>query len=321
MLAFSPLASAPVADNGAGIRLSGITTGSPVVGISTLSECNILTPAGITSGQPTLTTSDIEILASSLSADNILSGSPVIEAADITENNILGTVGITAGQPELTTSDLVETVLDLNDILSGEPVVQAVGFTQEGVYACASILTGIPNVGGTELQFKQGHIFVGERLFLDGVANSTGDFTEGETLPAKRITARTPEVQSAVFSHQLSFVADDVTSGAVVVSGGVLSEEETLIPAGDITTGNSEVVTGEFIQVHPFDGEDLVTVPAVSITEMTMVETEIFSAADITTGNTVVKVAYINGSLRRTVDIDFDTTNNVTFSYEYNIAV
>jgi len=322
MLAFSPLASAPIADNGAGIRLAGIVSGSPVVGISAFGQEHSLSCVDITTGQPELTTATYTSTASSIPAGSILTGSPVVDPTVIVENNILTLADITTGSPELTTSDIVAQTIELTSILTAAPVVTPSVLVEEKSTRAENILTGVPVIGGLNLSFGQGHILVGERLQFSGVDISTGDFTEAETIQAKRITARTPEVQSAVFSHELSFVPTDITSGSAVVSGGVLSEEEALTPTGNITTGNSEVVTGEFIQIHPFSGQDLVTTPAIYITDMTMVETEMLSAASIETGAAVIKVSYMNGSLRRVADVDFDdTSNNVTFSYEYNIAV
>jgi len=56
MLGFSPLASAPLADDGVIYLLNGndITTGQPTVGASSIAQDHALIPTGVTTGQPTV---------------------------------------------------------------------------------------------------------------------------------------------------------------------------------------------------------------------------------------------------------------------------
>ena len=78
MLGFSPLASAPLADDGVIIYLlngNDITTGSPVVGASSVAQDQDLT------------------------ADSLTTGSPVVVSSTVVQEHVLAANDITTGQP------------------------------------------------------------------------------------------------------------------------------------------------------------------------------------------------------------------------------
>ena len=81
MLGFSPLASAPLGDDG-------------VVG----EVVQLLTASPITTGQPVVDTSAIA-QDQDLSADGLTTGSPIVGSADVGQGYDLSLIGITTGQP------------------------------------------------------------------------------------------------------------------------------------------------------------------------------------------------------------------------------
>jgi len=320
MLGFSPLASSPIADNGAGLKPSWIVTGAPVVPQEPFIQIHGLTAPDTTLGQPTLTSSDIEIVAVELVHDNILTGSPVVEAAVLTENVVLTIENITTGTPEVSSTQCLVT-FNAVSIETGSPELTSTDIVLVRTLEPASILSGVPYVGGTAFQFVQQHVLVGTRIGFDTVDISTSDLTEAETIQANKITCRHPEVISGVFNQQKTFELTSIVANSPSVPSVLMYEGENLIPLDIIVSGAVEIDTSDFVQGYPLDGESIITTPAVSVPSITMVETEIFSGVSILTGSPVLKGAYLGGSGRRVVDVDEDTSNIVTFSYEYNIAV
>jgi hypothetical protein len=123
MLGFNPLASAPLADDGV-IYLLGndITTGSPVVGASSIAQDQNLT------------------------ADSLTTGSPVVGASSIAQDQNLIPTGVTTGQPTAAPAVcVVNVVFQADSITTGQPVVGML-LLNPSVGRAIHVVTGAPNV-------------------------------------------------------------------------------------------------------------------------------------------------------------------------------
>jgi len=130
MLGFSPLASAPLGDDGvvtsSVIQLQPIVTGSPVVGSPSITQGTNFTLTVITSGQPLVPT--ITLVEDEVStADPILTGVPEVSTASIQQNNSLVVSNILTGRPD------VESAKDPN-VIYEEVVQQMFGGWPKRIY-------------------------------------------------------------------------------------------------------------------------------------------------------------------------------------------
>ena len=111
MLGFSPLASAPLGDDGVAAEViylftaSPITTGQPVVGASTVAQDQDLSADGLTTGSPVIASSTF-IQGHDLSPTAITTGQPVVGSPTITLTTAIIADDITAGSPIVGSADV-----------------------------------------------------------------------------------------------------------------------------------------------------------------------------------------------------------------------
>lgn len=104
MLGFSPLASAPLGDDGAVaeviylLNAQGITTGSPVVDSSSITQDHLLNTQGIATGNPTLGQATLTETAA-LDPQDITTGQPTLGASTLAQGHDLSANNITTGNP------------------------------------------------------------------------------------------------------------------------------------------------------------------------------------------------------------------------------
>jgi len=123
MLGFSPLASAPLADDGV-IYLLGndITTGQPTL--------------------PSITMSEDE----TFNADPVTAGVPTVGSPDLTQDHSLIPTGVTTGQPTAAPAVCVVIVtLQADSITTGQPTVGTL-LLNPSVGRAIHVVTGAPNV-------------------------------------------------------------------------------------------------------------------------------------------------------------------------------
>ena len=156
MLGFSPLASAPLGDDGVVtsdvFQLQSIVTGNPVVGSSSITQGTNFTLTVITSGQPLVPTIDLS-LVHNLSPTVITSGQPLVPTVDLSLVHNLSPTVITSGQPLVPTVDL-SLVHNLSPtvITSGQPLVPTITLVEDEVSTADPILTGVPEVSTASIQ-------------------------------------------------------------------------------------------------------------------------------------------------------------------------
>ena len=156
MLGFSPLASAPLGDDGVVtsdvFQLQSIVTGNPVVGSSSITQGNNFTLTIITSGQPLVPTIDLSVVHN-LSPANVTSGQPLVPAVPLSLVHNLSPTVITSGQPLVPTVDLsVVHNLSPTVITSGQPLVPTITLVEDEVSTADPILTGVPEVSTASIQ-------------------------------------------------------------------------------------------------------------------------------------------------------------------------
>ena len=156
MLGFSPLASAPLGDDGVVtsdvFQLQSIVTGNPVVGSSSITQGTNFTLTVITSGQPLVPTIDLS-LVHNLSPANVTSGQPLVPAVPLSLVHNLSPTVITSGQPLVPTVDLsVVHNLSPTVITSGQPLVPTITLVEDEVSTADPILTGVPEVSTASIQ-------------------------------------------------------------------------------------------------------------------------------------------------------------------------
>jgi hypothetical protein len=134
MLGFSPLASAPLGDDGVTADivhvLNGvsITTGQPSVGPTNLTQTDVLSVVGITTGLPTVGSPTL-VEGVVYGATSILTGLPTLSTPDIVQSVVYGATSILTGVPTLGTSDLTTTyIFNGVSLLTGNPVVPSIAF-------------------------------------------------------------------------------------------------------------------------------------------------------------------------------------------------
>ena len=156
MLGFSPLASAPLGDDGVVtsdvFQLQSIVTGNPVVGSSSITQGTNFTLTVITSGQPLVPTIDLS-LVHNLSPTVITSGQPLVPTVDLSLVHNLSPANVTSGQPLVPTVDL-SLVHNLSPtvITSGQPLVPTITLVEDEVSTADPILTGVPEVSTASIQ-------------------------------------------------------------------------------------------------------------------------------------------------------------------------
>ena len=156
MLGFSPLASAPLGDDGVVtsdvFQLQSIVTGNPVVGSSSITQGTNFTLTVITSGQPLVPTIDLSVVHN-LSPANVTSGQPLVPAVPLSLVHNLSPTVITSGQPLVPTVDLsVVHNLSPTVITSGQPLVPTITLVEDEVSTADPILTGVPEVSTASIQ-------------------------------------------------------------------------------------------------------------------------------------------------------------------------
>ena len=153
MLGFSPLASAPLGDDGvvtsSVIQLQPIVTGSPVVGSPSITQGTNFTLTVITSGQPLVPT--ITLVEDEVStADPILTGVPEVSTASIQQNNSLVVSNILTGRPD------VESAKDPN-VIYEEVVQQMFGGWPKRIYDHTDLAISRGHSQGYRTLYKFGY--------------------------------------------------------------------------------------------------------------------------------------------------------------------
>lgn len=156
------------------IATNGITTGSPSLDTTSISQDHNSSPANINTGPSVLATTAItqvhnlspsSVVTSSpdlattavtqdhnVSADSVQTNNPVVQTASVTQTHNLTVTAIVSGQVVVSNAGLVQNhSFQANSISTGSPVVPSVLATEAENFGATSIVTGTPSLGQTSL--------------------------------------------------------------------------------------------------------------------------------------------------------------------------
>ena len=227
MLGFSPLASAPLADDGlvkVDLTSVSVSTQAPSIANATLTQVHSLTSPDISTGTPTVGSSALTQVHS-LSSPDISTGTPTVASISIGENYSLSTSDISTGTPTVGSTDLDETQgLTPTTVTSGIPSVSSTSLTQIHSLTATGVTTQNPVVDSSSV--------------LQVHSLSTADISTG-----------TPVVGNTSSTQDFVLAPNSTTAGSPVVSGTALSQVHT-VSIADISTDASSVDTTVITQIH-----------------------------------------------------------------------
>ena len=133
------------------IATNGITTGSPSLDTTSISQDHNSSPANINTGPSVLATTAIT-QDHNLSPSSVVTSSPDLATTAVTQDHNLTVTAIVSGQVVLSSAGLVQNhSFQANSISTGSPVVPSVLATEAENFGATSIVTGTPSLGQTSL--------------------------------------------------------------------------------------------------------------------------------------------------------------------------
>ncbi len=138
-IAVEPVASADA------LTATGIATGAPTVGTSTLTQRHVLTATGIATGAPTVGTSTLAQLHV-LTATGVATGAPTVGTAALTQLHTLTATSVATGAPTVGTTTLTaesnQDNLAAASASTGAPTVGTATVTQRHALTATGVSTG-----------------------------------------------------------------------------------------------------------------------------------------------------------------------------------
>lgn len=133
------------------IATNGITTGSPSLATTSISQDHNSSPANINTGPSVLATTAIT-QDHNLSPSSVVTSPPDLATTSVTQDHNLTVTAIVSGQVVLSSAGLVQNhSFQANSISTGSPVVPSVLATEAENFGATSIVTGTPSLGQTSL--------------------------------------------------------------------------------------------------------------------------------------------------------------------------
>lgn len=133
------------------IATNGITTGSPSLDTTAISQDHNASPANLNTGLPVLQTTGIT-QDHNASPSSVVTSSPNLSTTTITQDHNLTLTAIVSGQVVVSSAGLVQGhSFQANDIVTGLPVVPSVNATEAENFGVTSLVTGTPDLGQTTL--------------------------------------------------------------------------------------------------------------------------------------------------------------------------
>ena len=133
------------------IATNGITTGSPSLDTTAISQDHNASPANLNTGLPVLQTTGIT-QDHNASPSSVVTSSPDLATTAVTQTHNLTFTAIVSGQVVVSSTGLVQNhSFQANDIVTGLPVVPSVNATEVENFGVTSLVTGTPDLGQTTL--------------------------------------------------------------------------------------------------------------------------------------------------------------------------
>ena len=292
MLGLNPLASAALGDLGSRIVAltgSSVTTGSPTVGTSVLTQVGSLTGQNVDTQSPSVGTSALSqnhaISATyngngasvpnatmfedeSFSAPNVITGTVRIGTGVLSGNHALSSPDVTLGNPVLTSIGLTENNdLGLSDITYGSPTVSSTAISQ------------VHNVSSSDIDFGS-------------VVVDTSNISQIHNFATNNVETGNINLPDAVFRQIHDLGSTDVSTQSTSVDSTDL-DEINVLSASDINFGSPTVSTTNITQVHTLDNHDAISTGAVSIASTAITQVHNITSDNAETDNVDVATSAI----------------------------
>lgn len=157
MLGFSPLASAPLADDLAAVQSAemtvyAVTAGNPSVDNLALTQAHDLSADAVTSGNPSVD-QVAHTQEHDLSGDTVSSGAPSIESSSITQQDSLSTSDLATGPPTAASVPVTQVhTFTATDLSSSAPIVDSFSVAEAMDIGASGVTAQAPQVSNTPLQ-------------------------------------------------------------------------------------------------------------------------------------------------------------------------
>lgn len=133
------------------IATNGITTGSPSLDTTAISQDHNASPANLNTGLPVLQTTGIT-QDHNASPSSVVTSSPNLSTTTVTQDHNVTLTAIVSGQVVVSSAGLVQGHnFQANDIVTGLPVVPSVNATEAENFGVTPLVTGTPDLGQTTL--------------------------------------------------------------------------------------------------------------------------------------------------------------------------
>lgn len=261
MLGFSPLASAPLADDGlVKVELTAVSistqatsvanvnftqehsltntelsAGTPTVGSTVPTQEHSLTTVGISTGTPSVGTSSLSE-DYSINTSDISTGTPTIGSTDLDEFHALTPNTVSSETPSADSVDLTQVhSFTSTGVTSQNPVVDILSVSQVHTVSTTDISTGVPVVDNTtstqNFTLTPSSVSTGTTV----VANTT--ISQVSVFNTSDLSTSAPTVEATGITQVHSVSLNDTTSGNPVTDSPDLDETQSLTPLG-ITAGS-----------------------------------------------------------------------------------
>jgi hypothetical protein len=214
MLGFSPLASAPLADDGlVKVELTPVSVSTQVTSVAnvTLTQVHSLSSPDISTGTPTVASSSLEENYP-LSTSDISTGTPVVDNPVLTQNFALVPSSISTGSPEVNSAALSQVhIVSTTDISTGASSVDATDITQVHSVSLSDTTSGSPATGNPDLDEEHSvtlsSVTTGSPTLGSPVCNafdlvlSANDLTAGTPILANQRTEGYDSARSDYFDN------------------------------------------------------------------------------------------------------------------------
>jgi len=204
------------------IATNGITTGSPSLDTTAISQDHNASPSSVVTSSPDLTTTAVT-QDHNVSADSVQTNNPVVQTTSVTQSHNLTFTAIVSGQVVVSNTGLVQNhSFQANDLVTGIPVVPSVNATEAENFGVTSLVTGTPDLGQTTL-------------------------TQVHSLEASDILAPIPDVDSA--DDPNAIVAQEIQEIEQMFGGWQRRSYE--VPDGRLVQAEREIqaLTGDVVSV------------------------------------------------------------------------
>jgi len=334
MLGFSPLASAPLGDDGLVIftlSASNVQTSAPTVGVTSVTQLHNLTASDVSSGAPTLgapTITQNHAVVASLTGANPTVGSPAITQVHALTTSDVTSEAVVIANIGLITQDHAFTALD---IISGSVLIDNTEITENHIFNGS--ITTTPTIANSTIE--QVHLLTGNNCISGTSLVDPLNMAEGETFLGTNVITLSFVINNLTLVQHHSLTISDTITNAISIETSDLNQIHDLslnnLSTGEVQIGllgidgnqilpTLNIVTGAVIlnssnlnQNHDFVGLNL-NFNAPTINNSTIDQIHILNAFDLTTTSTNIDLtdldennSFVGNTLTVTPIIDITT--------------